>query len=125
MVEIRNQLLKETEMINEITFIGKQLEVSNADSLRKICVDLKNEISGKYILCLTANIDGKAHVAISIEENLAKEKTISAVEIIKEKIAPMIKGGGGGNATLANAGGQDAGKLKEVIEVMKEIIPQL
>ncbi len=125
LVEIRNQLLKETEMINEITFIGKQLEVSNADGLRKICVDLKNEISGKYILCLTANIDGKAHVAISIEENLAKEKTISAVEIIKEKIAPMIKGGGGGNATLATAGGQDAGKLKEVIEVMKEIIPQL
>ncbi len=120
LVEIRNQLLQETETINEITFIGKQLEVSNADGLRKICVDLKNEIKGKYVVCLTANIDGKAHVAISIEEHLAKEKTISAVEIIKEKIAPMIKGGGGGNATLATAGGQDIGKLKEVMEVVKE-----
>jgi alanyl-tRNA synthetase len=40
--------------------------------------------------------------------------------LIKEKIAPLIKGGGGGQKTLATAGGQDASQLNKVIEVVKQ-----
>ena len=43
-----------------------------------------------------------------------------ATQIIKEKIAPLIKGGGGGQKTLATAGGQDISQLKKVIEVVKQ-----
>ena len=41
-------------------------------------------------------------------------------QMIKEKIAPLIKGGGGGQKTLATAGGQDASQLNKVIEVVKQ-----
>jgi alanyl-tRNA synthetase len=40
----------------------------------------------------------------------------------KEHIAPLIKGGDGGQKTLATAGGQNAGNLKEVIEKVKSLL---
>ncbi|MBK8952045.1 MAG: hypothetical protein IPM85_06760 [Chitinophagaceae bacterium] len=42
--------------------------------------------------------------------------------MIKEKVAPLIKGGGGGQKTLATAGGQEAGKLTEVITAVKSLL---
>ena len=43
-------------------------------------------------------------------------------KIIKEYIAPLIKGGGGGQRTLATAGGQDASNLSQVIEKVKSLL---
>jgi alanyl-tRNA synthetase len=83
--------------------------------LKKLCVDLKNDIQGSYFICLTANIGGKATVAVAVDDN----STLDAGKIIKEHIAPLIKGGGGGNKTLATAGGQDASQLANVIETVK------
>jgi alanyl-tRNA synthetase len=34
----------------------------------------------------------------------------------------LIKGGGGGQKNLATAGGQDASKLKEVIEEVRKLL---
>ena len=36
--------------------------------------------------------------------------------------APLIKGGGGGQKTLATAGGQDASNLQQVIEKVKGLL---
>lgn len=101
-----------------ITFIADTLEVSNADALRKICVDCKNEIEGNYLICLTANIAGKPFVAVSVNEG----NSLDCSKIIKEHIAPLVKGGGGGNKTLATAGGQDANTLAEVMDVVKALL---
>jgi alanyl-tRNA synthetase len=46
----------------------------------------------------------------------------TAVKIIKEIVAPLIKGGGGGQKTLASAGGQDVTKFEEVIEKIKGLL---
>jgi alanyl-tRNA synthetase len=42
--------------------------------------------------------------------------------MIKQNIAPLIKGGGGGQKTLATAGGQEAGQLPQVIEAVKSLL---
>ena len=65
-----------------------------------------------------ANIEGKANVAIIIDDKLPLLK-IRCLKNYKRNIAPIIKGGGGGQKTLATAGGQDVSKLKEVIEKVK------
>jgi alanyl-tRNA synthetase len=121
LVGIRNELLTKDEIINQVTFIGDSIEVSNADALKKICLDLKNNLND-YLVCLTANIGGKPFVAIGISETVAKAKGLDASKIIKEHIAPLIKGGGGGNTTLATAGGQDASNLQQVIEQVKSLL---
>jgi alanyl-tRNA synthetase len=121
LVGIRNQLLQQDEIINGVTFISDIIEVGNPDSLKKICVDLKNNLND-YVVVLCANIDGKAHVAIGISDAVAAAKGLDAVKIIKEKVAGLIKGGGGGQATLATAGGQEVGRLAEVMAAVKGLL---
>ncbi|MFC0774613.1 alanine--tRNA ligase [Terrimonas alba] len=121
LVAIRNELLQKDEIINEVSFIGDIIEVDNADALKKICFDLKNNLNN-YLAVLGANIGGKPFVAIGMSETVASAKNLDAGKIIKEKVAPLIKGGGGGQKTLATAGGQDAGNLKQVIEAVRELL---
>ena len=121
LVVIRNELLQKDEIINGVTFVADIIEVSNPDALKKICFDLKNNLND-YVAVLCANIDGKPFVAIGISDTVAAAKNLDAGKIIKEHIAPLIKGGGGGQKTLATAGGTDAGNLMGVIDKVKSLI---
>ena len=121
LAEIKNELLKKAESVNGTIFIGRVVEVNNPDALKKLCFELKNETPGSTIV-LAANIDSKAYVAILLDEKLVVEKNLDASRIIKEEIAPLIKGGGGGHKALATAGGQDTSKLEQVIQKVKSLL---
>ena len=121
LVAIRNELLQKDEIINNITFIGDIIEVSNADALKKLCFDLKNKLHD-HVAVLCANIDGKPFVAVGISDTVVAAKNLDAGKIIKEHIAPLIKGGGGGQKNLATAGGQDVSNLKAVIEKVRSLL---
>ncbi|MEP6465628.1 MAG: alanine--tRNA ligase [Parafilimonas sp.] len=121
---LKNDLLQKIQTIKNISFIGEEVEVSNADALKKLCFDIKNALiaeghEGLFLVVLVANIQGKASVIIMIDERLAVDNNLDASKIIKQNIAPLIKGGGGGQKTLATAGGQDASNLDKVIDVVK------
>jgi len=77
---------------------------------------------GDHLVVLCSNIDGKAFVAISISDNLVSSKNLDAGKLIKEQVAGLIKGGGGGQKNLATAGGQDASNLKQVIEKLRSLL---
>ena len=121
LVIIRNELLQKDEIINQINFIGSIVEVTNADALKKLCNDLKNHLRD-FVIILCANIGGKPSVAVCIADNVAAAKNLDASKIIKEHIAPLINGGGGGQKTLATAGGQDASNLQSVINKVKSLL---
>ncbi len=118
---IKIDLLNKVEKVNGIAFLGQVVKVSNADSLKKLCVDLKQSLQN-FVVALAANTGGKANVAIMIDDKVASERNLDAIKIIKEHIAPLIKGGGGGQRTLATAGGQDASNLSFVIEKVKSLL---
>ncbi len=121
LVGIRNELLQKDEIINNVSFIGDIIEVPNADSLKKLCFDLKHHVHD-HVAVLCSNIDGKAFVAVSISDTVVAAKGLDAGKIIKEQVAPLIKGGGGGQKNLATAGGQDVSNLKEVIEKIRSLL---
>jgi alanyl-tRNA synthetase len=114
LVGIRNELLQKDEIINGVTFIGDIINVSNADALRKLCNDLRNNLHD-YVAVLCSNIGGKPSVAIGIADTVVQARQLDAGKMIKEIVAPLIKGGGGGQKNLATAGGQDISRLQEVI----------
>ncbi len=114
-------LLQKTELIKGVNYLGETVEVSSADGLKKLAFDLRGQLSNALIV-LTAAIDGKAQVAISVTDELVKEKGLDAGQIIKQHVAPLIKGGGGGQKTLATAGGTDVSALHQVIETIKTLI---
>ena len=121
LVGVRNELLHKDEIINGITFVGDIITVSNADALKKLCFDIKNHLND-YVVVICANIGGKPFVAIGIADTVVAAKGLDAGKIIKEHIAPLIKGGGGGQKNLATAGGQDASNLQAVIEKVKSLL---
>jgi alanyl-tRNA synthetase len=117
----RAELSKQVETVNNKPFIGAMIEAGNVDQLKKLCVDLRPAIPGGLVV-LTATIEGKAAVAVLIDDELANNSSLDATKIIKEQVAPLIKGGGGGQKTLASAGGQDASNLALVIEKVKTLL---
>jgi alanyl-tRNA synthetase len=121
LVGIRNELLQKDEIINGVSFIGDIIEVNNPDALKKICFDLKNQLQD-YVAVLCANIGGKPFVAVGISDTVVAAKNLDAGKIIKEHIAPLIKGGGGGQKTLATAGGQEVSMLNQVLEKVKGLL---
>jgi len=127
LADMGRELLGKTESLKGVSFIGEVVEVSNADALKKLCFDLKPGLSAlpgapPYLVVLAANIEGKAAVAVLLDDQLVVERNLQAPVIIKEQVAPLIKGGGGGQKTLATAGGQEAGNLPLVIERVKALL---
>jgi alanyl-tRNA synthetase len=114
------ELLKKVESANGVNFLGQVLELSNPDSLKKLCFDLKQQLKNCIIL-LASNIGGKAHIVLGLDDQVANAKNLDAPKIIREKIAPLIAGGGGGQKTLASAGGQNPSRFKEVISSIREL----
>jgi len=121
LVQLRNGLLQKDEIVNGVNFVGDIVEVSNADALKKLCFDLKSKLND-YVAVVCANIGGKPFVAIGISDTVVAARQLDAGKIIKEIVAPIIKGGGGGQKNLATAGGQDASRLGEVIQSVKNLI---
>jgi alanyl-tRNA synthetase len=114
-------LRQQAEQINGINFLGQIVNVNSAEGLKQLSFQLKNEIPD-HVLLFVANIGGKASVALTIDESIAAAKGFEAPKFIKEHIAPLIKGGGGGQKTFATAGGQDTDKLDQVIAAVKKAI---
>jgi alanyl-tRNA synthetase len=121
LVQLRNELLQKDEIVNGVNFVGDIVEVGNADALKKLCFDLKSKLND-YVAVVCANIGGKPFVAIGISDTVVAARQLDAGKIIKEVVAPLIKGGGGGQKNLATAGGQDASRLREVIESVKKLL---
>jgi alanyl-tRNA synthetase len=121
LASLREEVVKKATVINGISFIGEVVEVSSADALKKLCFDLKQNFD-EYVAVLCANVDGKASVAVGVSDKVVAAKGLDAGKIIKEHVAPLIKGGGGGQKTLATAGGQDVSGLEVVTEKVKGLL---
>ncbi|HEX9513757.1 MAG TPA: alanine--tRNA ligase [Puia sp.] len=122
LADLAQQLMSKVQSIAAINFIGEIVEVHSADALKKLSFDLKAGLASPYLVVLAANIEGKAAVSVLLDDQLAESNGFQAPAIIKEQIAPLIKGGGGGQKTLATAGGQDASNLPQVIERVKALL---
>ena len=107
--------------VNDIQFLGVQLQLGSADHLKKLAQQL-GTLHANSVVVLTSKVADKANVVLAISESLVNQKNWQAPQIIKEKIAPLIKGGGGGQKTIASAGGQDATQLDQVIAVIKAML---
>jgi alanyl-tRNA synthetase len=118
---LSNELAQKAQPFNGSNFIGEVVDVPNADALKRLAFELKQKVKNP-VIALTSAINDKASVVLLFDEAISQEKNLDASAIIKQKIAPIIKGGGGGQKTLATAGGQDISALPQVIEAVKALL---
>lgn len=118
---VNEQIKANFVLINGVHFIGQVVHASNAAALKKLA-SLVKENQENYLILLCADIEGKPNIVVTVDEKFISLKNTDAVKIIKEKVAPLIKGGGGGQKTMATAGGQDASRLEAVIQNVKSLL---
>ena len=120
-IALRDALLSKAEKAGTAHFIGAVVEVGQPDALKKLCLELRGKIDDQVVV-VGALIDGKPFVAVGLSEELTKTRSLDANVIIKTVVAPLIKGGGGGQKTIATAGGQDGTQLEAVIKAVRSLL---
>ncbi len=120
---IKKQLIQDADTSNGITSIISEVELPNADALKKIAFELKNQFDD-LIMILAANIGGKPQIAIMISEKLISAHNLNAGSMVRE-LAKEIKGGGGGQPFYATAGGKDINGLSKVATKAKAMVKEM
>ena len=118
---MKADLMQKFEQLGHLVFLGSTVEITSVDALKKLCNELRSSRKNTVIV-LGANIDGKPSVAIGLEDEFQKASGMDAGALIKNEVAKLIKGGGGGQKTLAVAGGQDTSALSAAIDAVKKVV---
>ncbi|NCX95993.1 MAG: alanine--tRNA ligase [Chitinophagia bacterium] len=116
---IAERLLPSIETVNGLQFLGVMVQIGSQDSLRKLAIQLK-AMPECDIAVLGAIIDNKIAITVAITDKFTTQH--DAGKIVKQHIAPLIQGGGGGNAPLATASGQNVNALPDVIAKVKGLL---
>ncbi|MCF8255055.1 MAG: alanine--tRNA ligase [Bacteroidia bacterium] len=100
---VKQQLKGQVIARNGFNSLVAKVDISNADQLKNLSFQLKNEIENLFCL-LVMESNGKPFISLIISEELVQTKTWDAGKLVKTW-AKHIQGGGGGQAFYATAGG--------------------
>ncbi|MCD4773973.1 MAG: alanine--tRNA ligase [Bacteroidales bacterium] len=114
--EIINELSKKAEKISGVNFISAKLDI-DINTAKDIAFNLNKKVKDMFLVLGTTQ-KSKANLTIMISENIIKNKKLHAGNIIME-ISKEIKGGGGGQAHFASAGGKDPQGIENAIKLAK------
>lgn len=117
---IKEQLKHKCVSINGINVIAEKVDISDANALKDISFQLRNEMDNLYLV-LGAQIDGKAIISVMISDSLVAKNGLNASTIIREA-AKEIQGGGGGQPFYATAGGKNTGGIASAIAKAKRAV---
>lgn len=107
------------EEVDGYTLVTKVLDGMDAAQMRDLSDELKKKI-GKGVVALASCTDGKVNLIVSATDEAVKNG-INAGKIIKQ-IAPLVGGGGGGRANMAQAGGKDPSGMEKALEEIKKLL---
>ena len=111
---LKTDLLNKIKQINGMNVLTAQIEADSAQILKDIAFQLKGELENLFLV-LGSKINDKANLTVMISDNLVKEKSLHAGNIIRE-IAKEIQGGGGGQPFFATAGGKNPAGIPKAFE---------
>jgi alanyl-tRNA synthetase len=114
-------LLASAETVGSIRFIGSSTTMPSA-SVKDIAFNLK-EAEKNLVMVLTSQQSDKATVSVFVSPDVTTKTGIQASGLIKA-IAPVIKGGGGGQPFFATAGGKNPAGLPEAIMQIRKLVEE-
>jgi len=111
--QLKDSLASKAKAVEGMQVIISDVDLPNADGLRTLAYDLRNKVENLYLV-LAARINGKPQIAVMFSNNIVEEKGLDAGKMVRE-LAKEIKGGGGGQAFYATAGGKDVNGIDQVL----------
>jgi alanyl-tRNA synthetase len=112
-------LLDQAEVVNGINVLVARVPSSRIQTLREMSDLLREQLKSAVIVLGTVYEDKPTFLAVITPDLVAEG--YNAGEIVKQ-MARIAGGGGGGKATLAQAGGKYKDKLDEALRLVKSLI---
>ena len=112
--DLQKTLKDKVKSVGGINIIAEVLELGDAKAAKTLIFNLEKEIDNAVIL-FGIQSNGKPQLMLKINQSLVEAKGLNAGTIIRA-LAQHIKGGGGGQAFFATAGGSDASGLQNAID---------
>ncbi len=121
--DLRGQLANSMQETGGMQVIIAQVAVPSAEVLRTLAYELRQKFD-RLFLVLAGEVEGKPQIAVMFSDALVQEHGLNAGNVVRE-LAREIKGGGGGQAFFATAGGKDVAGLPQVVEKAKQLAASL
>jgi alanyl-tRNA synthetase len=116
---IAEDLPARAEQIGGVTILATRVPALTMPILREMGDMLKDRL-GSAVIVLATVYNGKPGFLAMVTPDLVA-RGINAGDIINQ-VAKVAGGGGGGKATMAQAGGKDASKIDEALKLARRII---
>jgi alanyl-tRNA synthetase len=116
---LKDELLVKAVQKEGYRLIAQRVALSDVTALKNLCFQLKE--TPDLIAVLGTLSNGKPTLHVAIGEQLLKEKGLDAGKVVRE-LAKLIKGGGGGQAFYATAGGTDESGLDAAIAAASSVL---
>jgi alanyl-tRNA synthetase len=107
-----DKLIATAKTVKDVPVLAAQINGVTKDTLREMTDWFRQKMPSGVAVFATIE-DGKPQLVAAVSEDLTK-RGLDAVKLIKA-IAPIVGGGGGGKATLAQAGGKDPTRLNDAL----------
>jgi alanyl-tRNA synthetase len=119
--EISIDSLREgAEVIADVPIVITEISIANPNRMRQLVDQLRKQFQPIVVLLAASSDDGKVLLVAGVTRDLV-EQGVSAGNWVKE-IAPIVGGGGGGKADLAQAGGREPAKIPEALTAARDAI---
>ena len=105
--------------VSDLKLLTNEFENVDSDDLRNIAQSLVDK-DDTLVVVLASKKDEKINFIAMAGKN-AVEKGAHCGNLLRE-VAKIAKGGGGGKANMAQAGGKDVSKIKDALNVAKDVL---
>lgn len=117
--KIADSLLEQTKQVNGVTVLSARVPPLSMPVLRETGDMLRDKLVSAIVVLATIYNDKPNFLAMVTPDLVAKG--LHAGDIIKQ-LAKVAGGGGGGKASMAQAGGKDASKIDEALGLVTELV---
>jgi len=117
---IQDHLMENFEYEKGVNLLAERLQIEDSKIVKTLAYNLEKAV-GAALIVLGFVSNDKPQLMVVVSESLTKDNYLHAGNIIKE-LAKEIKGGGGGQAFFATAGGSDVSGLDAAVSKAKSFI---
>ena len=117
--KIADSLLEQTQQVNGVTVLSAKVPSLTMPILREMGDTLRDKLKSAIVVLATI-YSGKPNFLAMVTPDLIA-KGFHAGDIVKQ-MAKVTGGGGGGKASMAQAGGKDIAKVDEALDLVKSIV---
>ena len=119
---IKEDLKKSAQNINGVNFVSAKIG-ADMKTVKNLVFALVKELDDVFVI-IGSHDNGKANLTVALSQDLIKEKSLHAGNLVRE-LAKEINGGGGGQAHFASAGGKNADGIDKALDKAKNILSEL